>query len=142
MFIGEYLHKMDVKGRTSLPSKFKKNIGDTLIITRGFDNSLTVYTESSWKEITEKLSKLSITKKAERSFTRMMLSGAIEVSPDKQGRILIPEYLRKYAGIETEIVWAGVGDKAEIWDKAKWDVYLDESIKNSEEIADSLDGVV
>lgn len=142
MFIGEYIHKMDAKGRTALPSKFKKNIGESLIITRGFDDSLTVYTKDSWKKISEKLSELSITKKAERGFTRFMLAGAVEVEPDKQGRVLIPEYLRQYAGITTDIVWTGAGDRAEIWDKEKWELYLAESIKNSEEIADSLDGVV
>ncbi len=133
---------MDKKGRTALPSKFKKDMGDTIIVTRGFDNSLTVYTKTSWKKISEKLSELSITKKSERGFTRFMLSGAVEIEPDKQGRVLIPEYLRQYAGLDNDIVWTGAGDRAEIWDKEKWDAYITESISKSEEIADSLDGVV
>jgi MraZ protein len=104
MLIGEYIHSVDSKGRTSLPSKFKTMMGERVVLSRGFDKTLTVYTLEAWEKLNEKLSSLSISKEAERRFARFMLSGAVEVEVDKQGRIRIPDFLRDYAEINDKKV--------------------------------------
>ena len=143
MLIGEYTHSIDDKGRTSLPAKFKGQMGQTVIITRGIDSCLSVYTVDSWKKLTEKLlENLSITKTSDRDFNRYMLSGAVEVSIDKQGRVLIPNHLRDFASLDKKVVWTGVGDKAEIWSEKKWTAYLAKNTKNPEQLASALEGVI
>ena len=142
MLIGEFTHSLDSKGRTALPSKFKADFGNKVFLTRGLDNCLSVYTAKSWKEISKKLSALSIAKSSQRGFSRFMLSGAVETNLDKQGRILIPEALRKFAGLSKKIVWTGNGDNAEIWDEKKWEEYLSGNTKNPEKMAESLEGII
>ncbi len=142
MFIGEYIHNIDQKGRTSVPAKFKGEIGKKIFITRGLDECLSVYTGKSWKEMSGKLGNLSLSKGSERGFGRFMLSGAVEVSVDSIGRILIPEYLRDFAKISKKVVWAGVGDRAEIWDEKTWNTYLKKNTENPEKMAESLEGIV
>ena len=142
MLIGEYTHSIDDKGRTSLPSKFKSEMGARVYLSRGLDDTIAVYTEDSWRELNEKLSKLSITKESERQFKRFMLSGAQEMELDKQGRIRIPDFLKEHAGIEKKVVWVGVGEKAELWSENKWNEYISERLKNPEEIAESLEGII
>ena len=142
MLIGEYTHSIDEKGRTSLPSKFKAEMGVRVFLSRGLDKTISVYTEESWKKINEKLANLSITKEAERKFSRFMLSGAIEVELDKQGRIRIPDFLREYAGLGKKIVWTGLGDKAEIWSEERWKEYIQSTVEESDKIADSLEGLI
>lgn len=142
MLIGEFTHSLDGKGRTALPVKFKADFGKKVFLTRGLDNCLSVYTAQSWKKMNEKLEALSISKSSERGFSRFMLSGAVEVSPDKQGRILIPEYLREFAGLNKKIVWTGNGDNAEIWSEEKWHEYLSKNTQNPEEMAESLEGII
>jgi len=144
MLIGEFTHSIDKKNRTSLPARFKGEMGDRIVITKGIETCLSVYTIDSWQKLTEKLNTLSITKTNERKFKRNLLSGAIEVSIDKQGRVLIPANLCSFAGInqDEKLVWAGVGDNAEIWSESKWQDYLKENSENSEELAESLEGVI
>lgn len=142
MLIGEFIHSLDNKGRTALPVKFKTDFGKKVFLTRGLDNCLSVYTASSWKKMNEKLSNLSLSKSSERGFSRFMLAGAVEVSPDKQGRVLIPEYLREFAGLSKKIIWTGNGDNAEIWDEKKWQKYLEKNTQNPEAMAESLEGII
>ena len=141
MLIGEFTHSMDEKGRVSLPSKFKTEMGSRVILSRGLENTISVYTEESWKEMNEKLSQLSITKEADRKFKRFMLSGE-EFDLDKQGRIRIPEFLKEYAGIEKKLVWVGLGDKAEIWSEDKWNKYISETVNDVEKISEGLDVII
>jgi len=141
MLIGEFTHSIDEKGRVSLPSKFKTEMGSRVILSRGMDKTISVYTESSWKDLNEKMSQLSITKEADRKFKRFMLSGE-EFDLDKQGRIRVPDFLQDYAGIEKKLVWVGLGDKAEIWSEDKWNSYISETAENVEGIAEGLDVVI
>ena len=115
MLIGEFVHSIDEKGRTSLPAKFKNVVKGKVFITKGMDTCLSVYMVSSWNKLLEKLNNLSITKDKERGFNRFILSGASDMTVDKQGRVLIPSNLREFANLKKKIVWIGVGDKAEVW---------------------------
>lgn len=143
MLIGEYRHSMDEKGRTSLPSKFKKEMGRGIFIARGIDGEIDVYTKKSWEEFNEKLNTLPMTVEANREFKRFILGGSGEVKADKQGRILISQTLREYAGLNSnKAVWIGVGDKAEIWSEEKWDKNYSGTSKNIKDIATSLDGII
>ena len=116
-------------------------MGSRVILSRGLENTISVYTEESWKEMNQKLSQLSITKEADRKFKRFMLSGE-EFDLDKQGRVRIPEFLKEYAGIEKKLVWVGLGDKAEIWSEEKWNKYISETVKDVEKISEGLDVVI
>ena len=142
MLIGEYTHSIDAKGRTSLPSKFKTEMGTRVILSRGLDKTIAVYTEESWKKLNEKLAQLSITKPAEREFARFMLSGAVEVELDKQGRVRIPDFLKEHAEIDKKLVWTGAGDKAEIWSEENWNKYIKKMTSNPEKLAESLEGII
>jgi len=142
MLIGEFRHSIDTKNRISLPAKFRKEMGKKVFVTRGLDNCLAVYTEKSWKKILEKLEGLSMSKASERGFSRFMLSGATEVSVDSLGRILVPDYLQEFAGIEKKVVWTGTGDHAEMWSEDSWAKYLKVNQANPEELAESLDGII
>ncbi|MFH1656605.1 MAG: division/cell wall cluster transcriptional repressor MraZ [Candidatus Nealsonbacteria bacterium] len=123
MLIGEYRHTIDTKKRLSLPSKFRKELGRTIIITRGIDNCLVVYTLKEWKEVSDKLSKLPASQSEARSFARIILAGAMEVNLDKLGRILIPDYLKSYSHLNKNAVVCGLSNRLEIWDEQKWKVY-------------------
>jgi len=142
MLIGEYRHTIDAKNRVALPAKFRKEMGKTVIVTRGLDSCLSVYTEKSWKKILEKLNNLSMSKASERGFNRFMLSGATEVDVDSMGRILIPEYLKDFANVEKKVVWTGAGDKAEMWSEDIWDGYLNEKQEDPEAMAENLEGII
>ena len=142
MFIGEYHHSVDSKNRISLPAKFRTTMGETVVINRGIDNCLSVYTQEAWQEILDKLSTLSMTKANEREFSRFMLSGAAEVSVDSQGRILVPDNLKEYADIDKKVVWAGVGNHAEMWSENAWESQLAQSQSKPEELAESLEGII
>lgn len=141
MLIGEFTHSIDDKGRVSLPSKFKNEMGSRVILSRGLENTISVYTENSWKEMNEKLSQLSITKEADRKFKRFMLSGE-EFDLDKQGRIRVPDFLKEYSGIDKKLVWVGLGDKAEIWAEEKWNKYISDTVSNVEDISENLDVII
>ena len=121
MFIGEYSHSIDNKGRMAVPVKFRKILKKGAIVTRGLDNCLFVYTQEEWKKMVEKISQLPLAQQKSRAFARLMLAGAMDVQLDFQGRILIPEYLRKFATIKKETIVAGLYSRLEIWDKNSWE---------------------
>ena len=138
MFMGEYHHNIDEKGRLIMPSKFRYDLGETFVITRGIDSCLFVYPMSTWNKITDKLNELSFTKKDVRSFQRFFLSGATICEFDKQGRINIASPLTSYAELTKECVVIGVNDRIEIWSKEKFDNFLNDNIENVADIAEHL----
>lgn len=138
MFMGEYKHNIDTKGRMIVPAKFREGLGDAFVVTRGLDKCLFAYPMDEWKAIEEKLKQLPLTKKDARAFTRFFFSGAIECEVDKQGRINIPPSLRTYAGLEKECVVIGVSERVEIWANDKWNEYVEESEESFSEIAENL----
>lgn len=138
MFMGEYHHSLDEKGRIIIPSKFREELGDSFVLTRGLENCLFVYAMEDWNKIVENLKKLPFTKKDARNFTRFFLSGATVVELDKQGRINITSPLTSYANLEKECVIVGVNDRVEIWSKDKWENFFDENSENLSDIAENL----
>ena len=138
MFIGEFTHSLDKKGRVLVPSKFRSQLAGGAVVTRGLDNSLFLYPENKWEEMAEKLASLPISKSNTRAFSRLMLAGAMDVELDSQGRILLPEYLRDYADLSDKVVIAGLYDRLEMWDKEKWGEYKQNTEKNSDDIAEKL----
>ena len=120
MFMGEYSHTIDSKGRLIVPSKFRENRGDEFVVTKGLDGCLFVYSQEEWMNIEEKFKQVSLTTKDARKFSRFFFAGAATVEVDKQGRILLPSVLREFAGLEKDIVSVGVLSRIEIWSKDKW----------------------
>lgn len=123
MLIGEYKHTLDPKKRLSLPSKWRKELGKRLVVTRGLDNCLFVYPLKEWQKITEKIDQLPLGQADTRSFNRFFLSGAVEVEVDSVGRILVPDFLKDFACLATNVVLAGIHNRVEIWDENKWNDY-------------------
>ena len=121
MLLGEYNHSVDAKGRVIVPSKFREDLGTNFIVTKGFDNSLFVFSKMEWASFEEKVRSLPMTNPNARSFSRFFLAGATECELDKQGRINIPQNLLDYASITKDVVIIGVSSRVEIWDKAKWE---------------------
>ncbi len=138
MFIGEYQHSLDDKGRVIVPSKYREQLGDCFILTKGLDGCLFIYPLSEWTIFEQKLKSLPLTNTNARKFVRFFLSGAIECSPDKQGRVLIPNSLRVYSEIEKDIVFIGMSNRIEAWSQVKWDTYNNESI-NMELLATQME---
>jgi len=138
MFIGEYKHNLDEKGRLAVPAKFRSDLGGTIIITRGLDHCLFVFTKEEWQTLANKIMALPLTQSNSRAFARLMLSGAVEAQIDSQGRVLIPDYLRSYAGLNKAAILAGVYSRVEIWDEEKWGSYKMQTEANSDEIAERL----
>ena len=142
MFYGEYQHSLDNKDRVIIPAKFreifKENYVEKFFITRGLDQCLFVFTEESWRAQEKKFRDLSFTKGEARKFNRLFFSGAGEVICDKQGRILIPSYLKSYADIKEDVVIIGVSDRIEIWSKTKWDEFFEQNKGNFEDLAEKL----
>ncbi len=138
MFMGEYHHSLDEKGRIIIPSRFREELGESFVLTRGLENCLFVYPLVEWNKIVERLKKLPFTKKDARNFTRFFLSGATIVELDKQGRINITSPLINYASLEKECVIVGVNDRIEIWSKEKWKNFFDENSENLSDIAENL----
>lgn len=137
MLIGEYNHSIDAKGRVIVPSKFRTELGERFILTKGFDGCLYGYSLEEWKSIEEKIKTLPlVTGKDARNFTRFFFSSAIECELDSQGRILISQGLREFAGLEKDIVTIGVSSRIEIWAKAKWDEY--NNLQDSDDIAEKM----
>lgn len=139
MFIGEYAYTIDNKKRLSIPSRFRKSLGKKAVITRGLDNCLVVYPLGEWKKLTKKLENLPNSKIDARGFSRIILSGAVDVALDKLGRILIPDYLKRYAGFEKDIVVIGLSNKIEIWDEKKWKSYRQKTEKEIGDMAGRLE---
>ncbi|OGZ23290.1 MAG: cell division/cell wall cluster transcriptional repressor MraZ [Candidatus Nealsonbacteria bacterium RIFCSPLOWO2_01_FULL_41_9] len=123
MLIGEFRHTIDIKKRLALPAKFRKELGETVIITRGLDNCLAVYPEKEWETVSDKLGKLPPGQAEARGYARIMLAGAMAVGLDKLGRILVPDYLKNYANLTKSVVVCGLYNRLEIWDAESWDVY-------------------
>ena len=121
MFMGEYNHTIDAKGRLIVPSKFREIVGDAFVVTKGLDGCLFVYDNEEWKLFEEKLRALPITNKEARQFVRFFLAGATEAEVDKQGRILIPNVLREFAELIKDVVLVGVGSRIEIWGKERFE---------------------
>ena len=138
MFIGEYEHNLDAKGRVTMPAKLREDIGDTFIVTKGLDGCLFAYSLAEWNNFEEKLKSLPLTNKNARDFVRFFLSGAIECEIDKQGRFLIPNNLRTYAKLEKEVIIIGVGTRIEIWNKSEWNKYSSNENISADEIAENM----
>lgn len=138
MFMGEFQHNFDTKGRIIVPAKFRNDLGDRFIVTRGLDKCLFVYPMDEWVILEGKLKKLPLTKKDARAFTRFFFSGAVECEVDKQGRINIPQSLRTYAGLDKECVVIGVSNRIEIWSRESWEDYFNDSEESFAEIAENL----
>ncbi|MDP3947131.1 MAG: division/cell wall cluster transcriptional repressor MraZ [bacterium] len=138
MFIGEYQHSLDPKGRIAVPAKFRAKLSGGAIITRGLDHCLFLITTKEWEALAAKLMALPLAQANSRAFVRLMLAGAMEVAPDQQGRILIPDYLRKYAGLAKQAVIAGLYNRIEIWDAETWREYRTRTESSSDEIAEKL----
>ncbi|MBI2984651.1 MAG: division/cell wall cluster transcriptional repressor MraZ [Candidatus Kerfeldbacteria bacterium] len=138
MFIGEYHHALDAKGRLQIPVKFRKELARGAVVTRGLDNCLFVYNEREWNALADKLARLPISKANTRAFSRLMLAGAMELEIDRQGRAVLPEYLRQYAGLKKAVVIAGLYNRLELWDKDVWKRYRSGTEKHSGAIAEAL----
>ncbi len=138
MLIGEYQHTLDTKKRLAIPAKLRKELGEKMILTRGLNNCLFVYPMQQWDKLTEKLSQLPMGQGDTRSFLRLLFSGAVEVELDQLGRILVPDYLKEYAGLTSKVVVAGIFDRLEVWDEDRWTNYKTEVEKNTDMIAEKL----
>ena len=136
--MGEYQHKIDAKGRITVPANFRDELGETMIVTRWLDGCLAIYTEEQWKQVYENLKKLPSTKREARMYTHMIMSKAAECDLDAQGRIRIPTHLSEEAKLTKDCVVVGVSDHVEIWDKERWDEYYAQASENFEDIAESL----
>ncbi len=138
MLIGEYKHTIDDKKRLAIPAKLRKELGSGAVLTRGLDNCLALYPLREWENLADKLSKLPTGQIEARGLARVILSGAAEVEFDSLGRILIPDYLKQYAGIEKNVVIAGVFNHLEIWDEARWEAYKQKTEKEVGDMAQKL----
>lgn len=136
MFMGEYNHTIDTKGRLIVPSRFRESLGESFVVTKGFDGCLFVYDREEWTRFEEKLTALPVTNAEARKLVRFFLAGALEAEVDKQGRILIPTNLRAHAGLLKEAVLVGVASRIEIWSKERWD---SNTYDDMDEIAEKLD---
>ena len=121
MFMSEYNHTIDTKGRLIVPSKFRDQLGDEFVVTKGMDGCLFVYANEDWNAFEQKLTSLPLINKEARKFARFFLAGAAQVEVDKQGRILLPSKLRDFAGLEKDGVLVGVGSRIEIWSRENWE---------------------
>ncbi len=136
MFMGEYNHTIDAKGRLIIPSKFREALGDTFVVTKGLDGCLFVYDNTEWNAFEEKLKSLPLTNKDARQFVRFFLAGAAEAEVDKQGRILIPNVLRDFAKLNKDVVLIGVGSRIEIWSRERFDEMA--TYEDMDEIAEHM----
>jgi len=136
MFMGEYNHTIDAKGRLIIPSKFREVLGDEFVVTKGLDGCLFVYDNNEWTAFEEKLKSLPLTNKDARKFVRFFLAGAANVEVDKQGRILVPSVLREFAEINKDVVLVGVASRIEIWSKERWNSTAD--YEDMDEIAEHM----
>ena len=139
MFIGQYNHTIDTKGRLIIPSKFRDLLGDEFVVTKGMDGCLFVYANDDWSAFEQKLTSLPLINKEARKFARFFLSGASQVEVDKQGRILVASNLRTFAELEKDVVLIGVGNRIEIWSKEKWDNMEEDN--NVDDVAVTMEGL-
>jgi MraZ protein len=141
MFIGEYHYNIDNKNRLNLPVKFRTELTKGAVVTRGLDACLFLFPKKEWEKLAVKLSEMPISQSKPRTIARLMLAGAMDADPDKQGRINLPDYLKQYAQIGKRVVVAGLYNRIEIWDDEKWEKYKKESEQDSSEIAEALGGL-
>ncbi|PWB38742.1 MAG: cell division/cell wall cluster transcriptional repressor MraZ [Parcubacteria group bacterium] len=141
MFIGEYKYNLDSKNRLALPSKFRKLLSSGVVITKGLDSCLFIYTAKEWSKLVEKLAALPISQAKSRAFSRLMLAGAMDCRLDGQGRIILPDYLKEFASLNKKVVVAGLYNRLEVWDEKLWSLYQRTSEKDSNEIAEGLVGL-
>jgi MraZ protein len=142
MFIGEFHHTLDDKGRLAIPVKFRGSIEGGAVVTRGLDHSLFVYPKAEWEILATKLAALPLGQADTRAFARLMLAGAMEIEIDKSGRITVPEYLRTYASLQKNVVITGLYDRLEIWDEELWHSYAGATERESNAIAERLGSLV
>lgn len=138
MFMGEYQHSLDAKGRLIIPAKFRDELGESAVMTRGLDNCLFLFPLSEWKSLEEKLKTLPLTKADARQFVRFFFSGATDCELDKQGRIVVPQNLRDYGKMDKEVTVIGVSNRVEIWSTENWSTYMDAAEESYEEIAEHI----
>jgi MraZ protein len=138
MFIGEYVYSIDEKKRLAIPAKFRKALGKKAVLTRGIDNCLVLYPLSEWKKLAKKLESLPTSTSEARSFVRIVLSGAVDVTFDKLGRILIPDYLKSYALLKKNVAILGLSNRIEIWDEERWKEYKKKTEEITKDIAEKL----
>jgi MraZ protein len=138
MFIGEYQASIDDKGRISIPAKFRPSLKSKIVVTRGLDNSLFLYGLDEWKKLATKLASLPISTANTRAFSRLMLAGAMDCEIDKQGRIIIPGYLKEFAKISKKVIVAGLYNRIEIWSEELWTAYKAQTEAASNQIAEQL----
>lgn len=138
MFIGEYSHNLDEKGRMAVPKKFRPDLSKGAVVTKGLDNCLFLYTQEEWAKLAEKLANLPFAQANTRAFARLMLAGAMDVDVDKQGRVMLPEYLRTFAGLKKNVVVAGLYNRLELWDQEKWEDYKKRTESESNEISERM----
>jgi len=138
VFIGEFSHNLDDKGRIAIPKKFRPNLSRGAVVTRGLDNCLFLYTKKEWEKLAEKLAALPFAQANTRAFSRLMLAGAMDVEIDAQGRVILPEYLRQYAQLKKEIIVAGLYNRIEIWNAEKWNEYKTKTEAESNQIAEQM----
>lgn len=141
MLIGEYKHTLDDKKRLSLPVKFRQELGKKIVVTRGLEGCLFVYSQKEWKEISGQLGNLGMGQASTRGFARFMLAGASEVDVDSAGRILVPDFLRDFAELKGKVVFAGVQTRVEIWNERQWDAYTRRIEKEADVLAEQLGGI-
>lgn len=138
MFIGEYKHNLDDKGRIAVPTKFRDALSSGAVVTRGLDTSLFLFPKEEWDKLAEKLAGLPLGQSNSRAFARLMLAGAMDVSLDKQGRVVLPEYLRTFANLEKSVVVAGLFNRLELWDAEAWETYKTRMESDAGAIAEQL----
>jgi MraZ protein len=138
MFIGEHAHTIDTKGRLSIPARYRRELAEGVIVTRGLDHCLWIYPRREWEKIAGRLAELPISQKKSRAFARLMLAGAWDAELDSQGRILVPGYLRTYANVTKQVVVAGLYNRIEVWNEDAWHVYRQQTEAASEEIAEGM----
>ena len=138
MLIGEYTHSIDDKKRLSLPAKFRKEIGKKIVVTKGLEACLFIFSNDEWKKVSARLSELSMGKASSRDFNRFLLAGAVEMEVDAIGRMLIPDFLKTFAGLNSRVVFAGVGNRIEVWDEDAWQAYKKTVEKEADRLAEKL----
>ncbi len=138
MFLGEYQHTIDDKGRMAVPVKFRHDVASGAVVTRGIDKCLFLLPKAEWEKLADKIAHLPLSQANSRAFSRLMLAGAMDVELDAQGRVILPDYLREYAGMKKNVVVAGLYNRIEIWDASAWEKYKSATEKGSDKIAEQL----
>ncbi|MDO5716799.1 MAG: division/cell wall cluster transcriptional repressor MraZ [Tissierellia bacterium] len=141
MLIGEFRHSLDAKGRIIIPSKIRESLGQSFVMTKGLEGCISIYTLEQWDKIREKLDNLPFGSRESRAAQRFFYSNAVPCEYDKQGRLLIPQNLREYAGLESEVQITGVSRRLELWNPERWDQYIEESVEDPEALFESLEHV-